>query len=61
MPSTLLKYFYVLIGLIYLQMGNFKKDTFKTDIEPVAFSFFQLFNSSKNIEYVEGYYDNKLQ
>lgn len=58
MPGTLLQYFCVLLGLIYLQMENFKKDT-----KPVAFSFFYLSNSSKkkNAEYVEGYYDNKLQ
>lgn len=56
MPSTLLQYFYVLIGLIYLQMENFKKDT-----ETVAFSLFLAFQIIKYTEYVEGYYDNKLQ
>lgn len=50
MPSTLLKYFYVLLGLIYLQMENFKKDSFKKDIKPLAFSLFEHSNSSKTLK-----------
>lgn len=49
MPSTLLQYFSVLLGLIYLQMENFKRDNFKKDIKPLAFCFFLLSNSSKTL------------
>lgn len=49
MPGTLLQYFYVLIGLIYLQMEKFKRDKFKKDMKPVAFRFFYLSISSTTL------------
>lgn len=61
MPSTLLKYFYVLLGLIYLQMEKLQKGELQKGHRAFGIQLFQAFQLIRNTDDVEGHQNNQLQ